>query len=106
MNDKPTFKTFWDLYRLKRDRMAAERAWNRLTTSERRKAIEGIERYREDCERRGIHMMYGQGYLNHHRWEDETEAESPSPAPSAPSANSCQFLPNLQETEKDDMEVW
>ena len=31
----------------------------------------GIAAYRDDCRRRGISMMYAQGYLNHRRWEDE-----------------------------------
>lgn len=69
------FQAFWDAYALKRDRIAAERAWKRLSTKDQKAAIDGITSYREDCERRGISRMYAQGYLNHRRWEDETEAE-------------------------------
>ena len=65
------FKTFWDIYALKRDRIAAERAWKRLSAADQRAAITGIEAYREDCMRKGIRMMYAQGYINHRRWEDE-----------------------------------
>ena len=73
----PEFAEFWDAYGLKRDRIAAERAWGRLTAEDRRRAVAGIAAYREDCLRRGISMMYGQGYLSHRRWEDE-----PEPVPS------------------------
>ena len=72
------FNTFWDAYGLKRDRLAALRAWNRLSMKDRRAAIRGIAAYRADCQKRGISMMYGQGYLNHRRWEDEFPAPSPT----------------------------
>ena len=70
------FQAFWDAYALKRDRIAAERAWKKLSVKDRRAAMAGIVAYREDCERRGISRMYAQGYLNHHRWEDELETDN------------------------------
>jgi len=73
------FQKFWDAYGLKRDRVAAERAWRKLSKGDRRAAIAGIQRYREDCEARGIQRMYAQGYLNHRRWEDESPTPAPSP---------------------------
>ena len=80
----PDFKQFWDAYGIKKDKKAAEPAWNRLSAKDRRLAVAGITAYREDCQRRGISMMYAQGYLNHHRWEDEIEEEEgriPRPTP-------------------------
>ena len=71
MKIKIDFQDFWNAYGLKRDRIAAERAWNRLPAKDKRAAIAGIPSYREDCQRRGISMMYAQGYLKHRRWEDE-----------------------------------
>ena len=71
MNKAPTFEEFWNAYGLKRDRIAAERAWNKLNTKDKRAAIAGIAAYNADCEQRGISRMYGQGYLNHRRWEDD-----------------------------------
>ena len=73
MAKAPDFKAFWDAYALKRDRMAAERVWDRLSARDRRAAVAGIPAYRESCLRQGIAMMYGQGYLSHRRWEDEAE---------------------------------
>jgi len=76
------FQKFWDTYGLKRDRVAAERAWRKLSKSDRRAALDGISRYRADCEARGISRMYAQGYLNHRRWEDEADTDpATSPAP-------------------------
>ena len=66
-----TFQNFWDAYALKRDRIAAERAWKKLSSKDRQAAIDGIAPYRDDCQRRGISRMYAQGYLNHRRWEDD-----------------------------------
>lgn len=71
MNKAPTFEEFWNAYGLKRDRIAAERAWNKLNAKDKRAAIAGIAAYKQDCEQRGISRMYGQGYLNHRRWEDD-----------------------------------
>ena len=73
MNITPDFQQFWDGYGLKRDRIAAERAWKRLSAKDRRAAMAGITAYRGDCLRRGVSMMYAQGYLNHRRWEDEPD---------------------------------
>lgn len=70
------FQTFWDAYALKRDRIAAERAWKKLTSKDRKAAIDGIDRYKKDCEKRGISRMYAQGYINHRRWEDEEDSET------------------------------
>ncbi|MCI6830271.1 MAG: hypothetical protein MR924_13630 [Prevotella sp.] len=71
MNKAPTFEEFWNAYGLKRDRIAAERAWNKLNAKDKRAAIAGIASYTNDCKQRGISRMYGQGYLNHRRWEDD-----------------------------------
>ena len=67
----PTFEQFWDAYAYKRDRRAAERAWKRLSTADRRAAYEGIAAYRADCAHCERQMMYAQGYLNRRRWEDD-----------------------------------
>ena len=87
----PTFPEFWDAYGQKRDRIAAEKAFLRLSAKDRIAAFNGIAAYREDCQRRGISMMYAQGYITHRRWEDapskvETVAvpQQPSPAPPNP----------------------
>lgn len=88
---KIDFQTFWNAYGLKRDRIAAERAWKRLSAKDQQAAYAGIPAYCEDCQRRGIAMMYAQGYINHRRWEDEIQpvesvavAQQPSPTPGEP----------------------
>ena len=100
----PTFPEFWDAYGLKRDRMAAEKAFLRLSAKDRLAAFNGIAAYRADCEQRGIAMMYAQGYINHRRWEDETEASTPASVLSAasPSQPSSSPTPGSQP----DMEIW
>ena len=76
-NKKATvsFQVFWDAYGLKRDRIAAERAWNRLSAKDRKAAFAGIAPYRERCRQTGIAMMYAQGYLNRRRWENDTDKQ-------------------------------
>lgn len=69
----PTFREFWDYYDVKRNRLRAERAWNRLSAKDKKAAMEGIAAYREDCMAHGISMMYAQGYITNRRWEDELE---------------------------------
>ena len=70
---KVTFKQFHGAYGkaygAEIDRVAAERAWNRLNDHDRRAAIAGITAYRDYCRSRGIAMKYPSGYLSLHRWE-------------------------------------
>lgn len=93
MNKAPTFQQFWNAYALKRDRIAAERAWNKLSAKDKRKAIEAIPAYNADCSRQGISRMYAQGYLSHRRFEDDfsedpASAPAPSPSPASPGLSS------------------
>ena len=87
MNKAPEFSEFHDAYGRsygrKLDRIAAERAWRRLSARDKRAAIAGIQTYADDCRQRGIAMKYPSGYLNLHRWEIEevgsgTKREQPS----------------------------
>lgn len=89
MNKAPTFQQFWNAYALKRDRIAAERAWNKLPAKDKRKAIEAIPAYNADCARQGISRMYAQGYLSHRRFEDDfSESTESAPAPARPASPS------------------
>lgn len=75
MNKAPDFSEFHDAYGRaygrKLDRLAAERAWRRLSARDKRAAIAGIQTYADDCRQRGIAMKYPSGYLTLHRWEIE-----------------------------------
>ena len=77
---KVTFKQFHNAYGkaygAEIDRIAAERAWKRLTDHDRRAAIAGITAYRDYCQGKGVAMAYPSKYLNLHRWEIKV-AESP-----------------------------
>lgn len=86
----PTFQNFWNAYDLKRDRLRAQRAWNRLPAQDKCKAVARIAAYREDCEKRGINRMYAQGYLNNRRWEDDFAADPVTSNTNEPTDNaSC-----------------
>ena len=102
------FQKFWDAYGLKRDRVAAERAWRKLSKGDRRAAIDGIQRYRDDCEARGIQRMYAQGYLNHRRWEDESLSPDPIPDVPSPTRNLSPVERGGTAADKDlpDMAIW
>ena len=67
----PDFDVFWKAYPVHKDKPGAERAWSRLSASDKSRAVAGIPAYREECLRTGVAMCYGQGYLNRRRWEDE-----------------------------------
>lgn len=101
------FQKFWDAYGLKRDRVAAERAWRKLSKGDRRAALAGITRYRDDCEARGIQRMYAQGYLNHRRWEDESPAPDPSPVErGGTAANDIPLQGGQRKADIPDMAIW
>ena len=99
----PEFQKFWDAYGLKRDRVAAERAWRKLSKGDRRAALDGIARYRDDCEARGINRMYAQGYLNHRRWEDEVQVSSNG---AQPTPETCSLKPETRDSDLPDMAIW
>ena len=90
----PQFRTFWEAYGMKYDRVGAERAWRRLSADDRIAACEGVIAYRERCRVGGVRAMYPQGYLTHRRWEDE----QPSPALPSPVT--------LTASDFEDMETW
>ena len=102
------FQKFWDAYGLKRDRVAAERAWRKLSKGDRRAALDGIQRYRDDCEARGIQRMYAQGYLNHRRWEDESLSPDPSLQERGGTAadKGLPIQEGQRETDLPDMAIW
>ena len=104
------FQKFWDAYGLKRDRVAAERAWRKLSKGDRRAALAGIARYRDDCEARGIQRMYAQGYLNHRRWEDEVLVSSSkfqvSSNGAQPTPETCNLKPETRDSDIPDMAIW
>lgn len=99
----PTFQIFWDTYSLKRDRIAAERAWNRLSAKDKQAALAGIEPYREECQRRGINRMYAQGYLNHRRWEDDL---TPPTDPPSVVRSPLSVVSNPPPTDLATMDIW
>lgn len=70
---KLEFKDFWEAYGLKKNRLVAERAWNRLPDKDKRVALAGIRAYREECQRTGVAMCLGSNYLLNRRWEDEPD---------------------------------
>lgn len=111
----PEFQKFWDAYGLKRDRVAAERAWRKLSKGDRRAALDGIRRYRDDCEARNISRMYAQGYLNHRRWEDESDVQTDLPLipladrsalPIGSSKNEAQESSGADTAPPSGMEIW
>jgi hypothetical protein len=71
-----TFSDFWHSYNLKRDRLRAERAWNRLSDKDRRDACNGIEAYQSACRITGKHISYAQGYLNNRLWLCKVQGSS------------------------------
>lgn len=81
MEKTPTFAEFWVRYPQHRDRRRAENAWNRLSAADKRKALAAVTAYKADCDSRGISYMYGQGYLNNRRWEDDFSSSSGGTAP-------------------------
>ena len=91
------FQIFWNLYGNKRDRIASERVWSRMSAKDRRAAYDGVTAYREDCRRRGVSMMQAQNYLTHRRWEDEISDDNPHDA--VPPAEEQRGTPT-------EMELW
>lgn len=67
----PSFDDFWKAYPLHRGKLDAEKAWARLSDTDKQKALAALPRYREYLQQTGTNIKYPQGWLNGHRWEDE-----------------------------------
>jgi hypothetical protein len=92
----PEFKDFWEAYPLHKAKQEAERAWGRLSVSDRKAALAALPSYRESCQRTGVAYKYPQGWLNGRRWEDEYE-DAPAPKEESHEPSDIQPL---------SMEIW
>lgn len=68
--DKESFDQFWDLYDYKKGKTKAEQKWNKLTDSEREKAIRAIPAYIESTPDKN-YRKHPATWLNGKHWEDE-----------------------------------
>ena len=79
------FENFWQSYPRREAKIAAQRAWKRLSFTDRQKAIEGI--YKFLCRDRRF-IPHPATYLNGRRWEDEVVQPAPQvgqgPSPELP----------------------
>ena len=67
-----TFDMFWNAYKKKVKRMQAEKAWEKLSESDKLKAIAGIRHYDGYLQRkRTIEKAYPGTYLNQKYFNDE-----------------------------------
>ena len=66
-----SFEAFWKAYDRKLKRMMSEKAWNKLTTSEKMNAIAGIRHYDGYLARkRNMEKAHPSTYLNQKYWLD------------------------------------
>lgn len=69
-----SFTRFYNLYATfggeKRNRIRAERAWERLSQGDKSKALLYIKRYSESCKQRTIAMKYPDTFLINKQWLD------------------------------------
>ena len=63
------FEDFWNKYNFKRDRVNAEKEWNKLNEEERSKAYNYISRYKSNLGTTA--MVYACRYLKYKRWDDQ-----------------------------------
>ena len=71
-----SFGEFWANYPRKVARFVAEKAWNKLSTSEQSDALKAIHihiKYWVACETAKEFIPHAATWLNQHRWEDEIE---------------------------------
>lgn len=65
-----SFDSFWKLYNQKVKKVMAEKAWKRLSKTDRLEAIKGIKAYDGYLKRKGIAKAHPSTYLNQRYWED------------------------------------
>lgn len=104
----PTFDDFWKAYPLHRGKLDAEKAWARLSATDKQKALAALPRYREYLQQTGTNIKYPQGWLNGRRWEDEYDELSSvaGAACTAPAATKPCPPDTTAPTLFSDMETW
>jgi hypothetical protein len=65
------FELFWKVYNYKLGKIPAEKAWKKLSKSDKLKAIKSIKAYDGYLRRKGIEKAYPQKYLNQRKFDDE-----------------------------------
>lgn len=80
--DPHSFDVFWNLYKYKRGKAPALKAWNKLKDSDKAAAIEAVPNYLAylDYKRatgREQEQMHASTYLNQRRWEDDYTITTP-----------------------------
>jgi hypothetical protein len=71
------FENFYEAYGFKRDRQDAVKAWNKLSSKDRQKAIDYIPTYYK-LKKEWQETRYPATYLNKRTWEDEAGESSPT----------------------------
>ncbi len=66
-----SFDNFWKAYNYKVGKIPAEKAWNKLSKSNRLNAFKAIKPYNAYLRRKGIEKAYAQKYLNQQKFNDE-----------------------------------
>ena len=84
-DEEPSFGAFWLLYPRRVARLAAERAWKKLSCTEQVEALTALVPWRKYWIRRGEMEFtpYPASWLNGHRWEDELPDQWASTAASS-----------------------
>ena len=81
-----TFQDFYSLYPRKMARKDAERAWNRLTPTQKKECLEALPNYLKYWkikETQKDYIPYPATFLNQERWTDEIDLE-PNKKPELP----------------------
>ena len=81
-----TFQDFYSLYPRKMARKDAERAWNRLTSTQQKECLEALPNYLKYWkikETQKDYIPYPATFLNQERWTDEIDLE-PNKKPELP----------------------
>ncbi len=68
---KITFDAFWQEYDHKRDKLKAQRCWDRLPEHKQKAAFIFIAKYKDRCKRDNVPMKYPLTYLNSECWNDK-----------------------------------
>lgn len=66
-----SFDSFWKLYSYKVGKVTAEKAWKKLSKTDKLKAIKSIKPYNSYLRRKGIEKAYAATYINKRRFDDE-----------------------------------
>jgi hypothetical protein len=79
LKSEPSFSEFWEAYKYKKNKKAAQTSWKKITSTNKEKAIAAIPHYLTSLNKTGYSQCHASSWLNGERWNDDHSPQKTLP---------------------------